>query len=54
MRTFADFQQFVEEFQILREILYFLGVIYLLPLLVFATGAAVCLADFLVDRFLED
>lgn len=50
MRTFADFQQFVEEFQILREILYFLAAIYLLPLLVFATGAAV----FLVDRFLED
>ena len=54
MRTFADFQNFVEEFQILRETLCFLAMIYFLPLLAFLTGAAVCLADFLMDRFLED
>ena len=54
MHTPADFQNLIEEFQILRETLYFLDAIYFLPLLVFATGAAVCLADFLVDRFLED
>jgi len=50
VHTPADFQNLIEEFQILREILYFLAAIYLLPLLVFAAGAAV----FLVDRFLED
>ena len=54
MHTPADFQNLIDEFQILREMLYFLAMIYVLPLLAFLTGVAVCLADFLIDRFLED